>query len=115
MPWLIAAPRPRVKALVSTGEVNANCPASRVAVAEAGESFCMFLGDILVAHKLVTLADVAAAIEWQKREGGRLGDILVAQGKLRPEDLETILHGAPTAPRTLAETGLALPTLLNLM
>jgi hypothetical protein len=81
--------------------------------AEGG--FRMFLGDILVAHKLVTPADVTAAVEWQKREGGRLGDILVAQGKLRPEDLEAIMHGAPTAPRTLAETGLALPTLLNLM
>ncbi|MBL8663613.1 MAG: hypothetical protein JNM29_12335 [Candidatus Odyssella sp.] len=75
----------------------------------------MFLGDILVAHKLVTPADVAEAIAWQKREGGRLGDILVAQGKLRAEDLEAIMHGAPSAPRTLAETGLALPTLLNLM
>ena len=75
----------------------------------------MFIGDILVAHKLVTPADVAQALELQKREGGRVGDILVAQGKLRPEDLEAIMHGAPTAPRTLAETGLALPTLLNLM
>ncbi len=75
----------------------------------------MLLGDILVAHKLVTTADVAEAIAVQKSEGGRLGDILVAQGKLRPEDLEAIMHGAPSAPRTLAETGLALPTLLNLM
>lgn len=75
----------------------------------------MVIGDILVAHKLVTPADVAAALEWQKREGGRLGEILVAQGKLRPEDLEAVMHGAPTAPRTMAETGLGLPTLLNLM
>jgi hypothetical protein len=75
----------------------------------------MFLGDILVAHKLVTPADVAAAVERQKQEGGRLGDILVAQGKLRAEDLEAIMHGAPTAPRNLAETGLGLQTLLNLM
>jgi len=75
----------------------------------------MFIGDILVAHKLVTPADVAAALEWQKREGGRLGDILIAQGKLRSEELETIMHGAPTAPRTLAETGLGLQSLLNLM
>lgn len=75
----------------------------------------MFIGDILVAHKLVTPADVTAALEWQKREGGRLGDILVQHGKLRVEDLEAIMHGAPTAPRTLAETGLGLQTLLNLM
>ncbi len=75
----------------------------------------MFIGDILVAHGLVTREDIAEALEWQKREGGRLGDILVAHGKLRAEDLEAIMHGAPTAPRTLAETGLSLPTLLNLM
>src|SRR6185503_3145589 len=80
-----------------------------------GEPCGMFLGDILVAHKLVTSADIAEALAWQKREGGRLGDILVAQGKLRAEDLETIMHGAPTAPRTLAETGLGLQSLLNLM
>jgi hypothetical protein len=75
----------------------------------------MFLGDILVAHRLVTQADVKAAIEYQKREGGRIGDILVAQGKLRAEDLEAIMNGAPTAPRNLAETGLGLQTLLSLM
>ena len=75
----------------------------------------MFLGDILVAHRLVTQADVKAAVEYQKREGGRIGDILVAQGKLRAEDLEAIMNGAPTAPRNLAETGLGLQTLLSLM
>lgn len=75
----------------------------------------MFLGDILVAHKLVTPDDVAAALERQKTEGGRLGDILVAQGKLKAEDLENVMHGAPQAPRTLAETGLGLQSLLNLM
>src|SRR5262245_17757742 len=75
----------------------------------------MFIGDILVAHKLVTPADIAAALELQKREGGRLGDILVAQGKLRAEDLESIMHGAPIAPRNLQETGLGLQQLLNLM
>src|SRR5687768_7272557 len=75
----------------------------------------MFIGDILVAHKLVTSADIAAALEWQKREGGRLGDILVTMGKLRVEDLDSIMHGAPMGPRNLQETGLGLQNLLNLM
>lgn len=75
----------------------------------------MFIGDILVAHKLVTPADVAAALERQKVEGGRLGDILVSLGKLKPEDLEMVMHGAPTAPRALNETGLALTSMLNLL
>lgn len=75
----------------------------------------MFIGDILVAHKLVTHADVAAALARQKTEGGRLGDILIAEGKLKAEELEAVMHGAPPAPRNIAETGLSLPSLLNLM
>ena len=75
----------------------------------------MFIGDILIAHKLVTQADVTSALERQKAAGGRLGDILVAQGKLKAEELEAVMHGSPTAPRTVAETGLSLPQLLNLM
>jgi hypothetical protein len=74
----------------------------------------MFVGDVLVAHGLVTHADIAAALERQKVEGGRLGDNLVALGKLKPEDLESVMHQAPPAPRTLVETGLAVADLLNL-
>src|SRR5690606_20910372 len=55
----------------------------------------VFIGDILVAHGLVTQADVAAALEHQKTNGGRLGDNLIALGKLKPEDLEAVMHGAP--------------------
>jgi hypothetical protein len=75
----------------------------------------MFIGDILIAHGLVTQADVAAALERQKLEGGRLGENLIALGKISPADLESVIHAAPSAPRTLAETGLALSELLNLM
>jgi hypothetical protein len=75
----------------------------------------MFLGDILVAHGLVTKADIAAALDRQRIEGGRLGDNLVALGKLTHKDLESVMHGAPPAPRTLAETGLDTTELLNLM
>jgi hypothetical protein len=75
----------------------------------------VFIGDILVAHGLVTQADIAAALEHQKTNGGRLGDNLIALGKLKPEDLEAVMHGAPPQPKTIAETGLALTDLLNLM
>ena len=74
----------------------------------------MFVGDVLVAHGLLTHADVAAALERQKLEGGRLGDNLVALGKIKPEDLESIMHQAPPGPRTLADTELAIQDLLNL-
>ena len=75
----------------------------------------MFIGDILVAHGLVTQADIAAGLERQKTEGGRLGENLVALGKLTAEDLQTVIHGAPPAPRGLAGTGLGVTDLLNLM
>jgi len=75
----------------------------------------MLIGDILVAQGLVTPADVEAALERQRTEGGRLGDNLIALGKLGPADLEAVTHGAPTAPKTIAETGIALTDLLNLL
>lgn len=75
----------------------------------------MFLGDILVAHGLVTPIDVEAALGYQKRHGGRLGEALVELGRLKPEDLETVMHGAPQSPRDLADTGLPLADLLNLL
>jgi hypothetical protein len=84
-------------------------------VAPTHLSSLMIIGEILVAQGLVTQADVTAALDRQKQRGGRLGDNLVALGKLQPADLEAVLHGVPPAPRTLAETGLGLPDLLNLM
>ncbi|MBV9243676.1 MAG: AAA family ATPase [Methylobacteriaceae bacterium] len=75
----------------------------------------MFIGDILIAHGLVTKADIAAALDRQKIEGGRLGDNLIALGKLKAADLEAVMHGVPAAPRTIADTGLGLAELLNLL
>jgi len=40
----------------------------------------VFIGDIILAHGLATQADIAAALERQKTEGGRLGDNLIALG-----------------------------------
>ena len=75
----------------------------------------MQIGDILVAHGLVTPDDLAEALERQREQGGRLGENLVALGKLRAEDLDEVLHLTPIAPRSLEETGLAVADLLNLV
>ena len=72
------------------------------------------LGDVLVAQGLVSARDVEAALAHQQANGGRLGETLVALGKLKPEDLANVMHGVPQAPRTLADTGIALNDLLNL-
>ncbi len=71
----------------------------------------MLIGDVLIAQGLVTRKDVEAALELQRSQGGILGDILVAMGKLRPADLERVMHSAPAAPASsIEETGLGLQT-----
>jgi hypothetical protein len=75
----------------------------------------VFLGDLLIAHGLVTQADVAAALERQKAVGGLLGENLVALGIISASDLENIMRAAPAAPRNIGQTGLQLPDLLNLL
>ena len=74
----------------------------------------MPIGDVLVAQGLVSPADLSEALQRQRTAGGRLGDNLVAMGRLSASDLESVLHSTPAAPRSLEETGLALPDLLNL-
>jgi len=75
----------------------------------------VFIGDILVANGLVTAADVTAALEHQRAHGGRLGDSLVALGCVKSEELERVMHGAPMTPRSIAETGISPPELINLV
>jgi hypothetical protein len=74
----------------------------------------MRLGDILVAHGLVTTSDIADAMDQQRLQGGRLGDILIASGKLRAADLEAVMDAAPSPPSTIEDTGLSLSDILNL-
>lgn len=75
----------------------------------------MYIGDILVAHGLVTAADVASGLERQKTSGGRLGDNLIALGLLQPGDLEMVMGGAPPTPSTIESTGLSPLAILNLV
>ena len=74
----------------------------------------MFIGDLLLAHGLASRDDINAGLERQKTFGGRLGDNLVALGKITADDLETVMHGAPAAPKSLEDTGLPIGDLLNL-
>ncbi len=45
------------------------------------------LGDRLVNDKLITQAQLDAALLFQKNSGGRLGEVLLALGYIQPEDL----------------------------
>jgi hypothetical protein len=73
------------------------------------------LGDLLVQAKLVTVDDIAKALERQAIHGGRLGENLVAMGVLTEEALDAFLHHVPTQPASLAATGIESVDLMGLM
>ncbi len=73
------------------------------------------LGDILLVRKLVTYEGLEAALDRQRREGGRLGDNLVALGLLSTEQLATVLDQIPATPLSVEETGVSRASLLALM
>jgi hypothetical protein len=75
----------------------------------------MLIGDVLVAQGLVTAADIEAALERQRSQGGILGEHLIAMGKLDPADLERVMRSSPPSPKNIEETGLSIADLLNLV
>ena len=75
----------------------------------------MQLGGLLIAYGLVTSSDVEKAIERQTQQGGRLGENLIALGLITQDQLDSVLYKAPMVPRTVADTGIALNSMLRLM
>jgi hypothetical protein len=75
----------------------------------------MLIGDVLIAQGLVKPEDVEAALQLQKTQGGILGEHLIAMGKLSPADLERVMQSSPPSPKDLEETGLSVNDLLNLV
>jgi len=74
----------------------------------------MELGDILVAQELVTTEQLSQAGEYQRENGGRLGDALVAVGILTQEQATAAIAAIPPAPNNIADTGLDPVFLLQL-
>ncbi len=75
----------------------------------------MQLGEMLVAHGLVTPADIEAAVARQVTKGGRLGENLVAMGVVTAEQIATVVNSAPAIPGSVAETGIPERNLLYLL
>jgi hypothetical protein len=69
---------------------------------------------MLMQRGLVTEADIYAAQDRQRTEGGELGDNLVALGRLSKSQL-TEITSMPPVPVDLAETGIAHRNLLGLV
>jgi hypothetical protein len=75
----------------------------------------MRLGDILMIKGLVGSADLEAAFERQRRQGGRLAENLIALGLMTTEQLYAVIEETPVMPRTVAETGLSRGLLMGLL
>jgi ATPase family associated with various cellular activities (AAA) len=75
----------------------------------------MLIGDLLLAHSLVTPEDIELACHRQKENGGRLGDNLVALGVLSRDEVDKVVYEAPQAPKTIEDTGIAASNLLRLL
>lgn len=75
----------------------------------------MQLGDMLIARGLVTQADLESAMARQVREGGRLGENLIAMGLVTADQIAETINSAPPIPSTVAESGISDRNLLYLM
>ncbi len=75
----------------------------------------MRVGDIVVGRGFATVAQVEAASERQKTQGGRLGENLVAMGIITADQLYAIMHDTPVMPRTIPESGISAGNLMNLL
>jgi hypothetical protein len=73
------------------------------------------IADVLIAQGLVTSDDVAQAVDMQRLRGGTLIDRLMSVANVDSLKLAPVIDAAPKSPRNLAEVGLPLPDLLNLM
>ncbi|HZL51368.1 MAG TPA: hypothetical protein VFC37_10515 [Terracidiphilus sp.] len=75
----------------------------------------MRLGDLLIEANLISKEDVANALERLVRDGGRLGDNLVAIGAIDRRVLDAFIHRIPIEPADISATGIDELDLLALM
>lgn len=75
----------------------------------------MRIGEMLVERGLVSTADIDAALERQRAEGGRLGENLIAMGLLTEEQFLSVIQNTPPTPSSLNDTGISRHSLLNLL
>jgi hypothetical protein len=75
----------------------------------------MRLGDLLVQAKMVTVQDIAKALEVQAEVGGRLGTRLVGIGAISQTVLDAFIHRMPTEPSDMKATRIDPVDLLSLL
>ena len=75
----------------------------------------MQLGEMLIERGLATQADIDAAVEREVKEGGRLGDNLIALGVVTAAQIASVVNSPPAIPMSIEESGVSDRNLLNLM
>jgi hypothetical protein len=75
----------------------------------------MRLGDLLIEANLISKDDVANALERLVKDGGRLGDNLVAIGAIDQRVLDAFIHRIPIEPADISATGIDELDLMGLM
>lgn len=75
----------------------------------------MQLGEMLITRGLATPAIIDAAIERQVKEGGRLGENLIAMGAVTADQIAEVVNATPAIPAGIAESGINERNLLYLM
>jgi hypothetical protein len=75
----------------------------------------MRLEKVLIARGIASVGDIAAALERQRRSGGRLGEHLLALGTVSPDDIARVFDETPALPRSVADTGISRSNLLQLL
>ncbi len=64
---------------------------------------------------LLPIQELEAALERQRKQGGRLGENLIALGLITREQLTSILEETPNSPLTVKQTGVSRGSLLALL
>lgn len=75
----------------------------------------MLLGEILIGRGFVTFDDLDEALRRQSTQGGRLGENLIALGRLTAKQLSLVIDSTPSTPSSVSETGIPARNLLNLL
>jgi len=73
------------------------------------------LGEKLLQNGIIDAMKLEKALERQKAHGGRLGQNLIALGYIDQETLDMIFRRHPPAPSTVADTGLELAQIADLL
>lgn len=73
------------------------------------------IGELLVREHIISSVQLAQALATQKKNGGRLGEVLVELGFVGDDMLERFFRNVPPVPHKVSQTGLSEIFLIDLM